>query len=127
MSHHIFRIGEAFLETAADGMEYTAAAANVPPEEGRFTSGEEIAGYGASVARRIEQWWAGCADKACKGRVKTFFGAQPVHMLLERSAWHSAQHARQLIAVLERFGIEPQGRLTTEDLSGLPLPERLWD
>jgi hypothetical protein len=127
MSHHIFRIGEAFLETAVEGAEFTAAAANVPPADGTFTTGDEIAGYGASVARRIEQWWAGCSDKSCKGKVKTFFGPQPVHMLLERSTWHSAQHARQLVAVLERFDIEPKGRLTTGDLAGLPLPERLWE
>ncbi|MEK7877879.1 MAG: NrdH-redoxin, partial [Pseudomonadota bacterium] len=59
--------------------------------------------------------------------VKTFFGMQPIHMLYERSTWHSAQHARQLAAVLERLGIEPDGRLTAEDLAGLPLPERLWE
>jgi hypothetical protein len=32
-----------------------------------------------------------------------------------------------MIAVLERFGIEPNGRLTVEDLAGLPLPEGIWD
>jgi hypothetical protein len=127
MSHHVFRIGEAFLESAADGAEFTAAAANVPPADGAFTSGDEIARYGAAVARRIEQWWAARADKSCQDRLQTFFGPQPVHMLLERSTWHSAQHARQLVAVLERFGIEPDGRLTAQDLAGLPLPERLWE
>jgi len=127
MSHHIFRIGEAFLETAADGAEFTAAAANVPPEDGTFTRGDEIAGYGASVSRRIGEWWARHPDKSCQGKVQTFFGPQALHMLLERSTWHSAQHARQLIAVLERFGVEPDGRLTADDLAGLPLPERLWE
>jgi hypothetical protein len=29
--------------------------------------------------------------------------------------------------VLERLGIEPNGRLVTDDLAGLPLPERIWD
>jgi hypothetical protein len=29
--------------------------------------------------------------------------------------------------VLERFDIEPRGRLSAEDLAGLPLPEGLWD
>jgi hypothetical protein len=29
--------------------------------------------------------------------------------------------------VLERFGIEPDGRLTPQDLVGLPLPERLFE
>jgi hypothetical protein len=47
--------------------------------------------------------------------------------LFERSTWHSAQHARQLLAVLDRLGIEPDGRLTKEDLAGLPLPERLFE
>jgi hypothetical protein len=50
-----------------------------------------------------------------------------MHQLLERSTWHSAQHVRQLIAVLERFGIEPAGRLIAADFAGLPLPEGLWD
>ena len=31
------------------------------------------------------------------------------------------------MAVLERYGIEPNQRLTTDDLAGLPLPERLWE
>jgi hypothetical protein len=31
LSHHIFRIGEAFLETAIDGVEYWVQLANVPP------------------------------------------------------------------------------------------------
>jgi hypothetical protein len=50
-----------------------------------------------------------------------------LHQLLERSTWHPAQHARQLMAVLEGFGIAPDGPLSAEDLAGLPLPERLWE
>jgi len=52
---------------------------------------------------------------------------QPLHLLYERSTWHSAQHTRQLAAVLERFNITPDKPLTKEDLAGLPLPERLWE
>jgi hypothetical protein len=59
--------------------------------------------------------------------VKTFYGTPPMHQLFERSTWHSAQHARQMIAVLERLGLEPDVRLTSEDLAGLPLPERIWE
>jgi len=59
--------------------------------------------------------------------VKTFYGAPPMHQLFERSTWHCAQHVRQLMAVLERFGVEPSGRLTAADFAGLPLPEGLWD
>ena len=127
LSHHLFRIGEAFLETAVDGVEYAVQLANVPPKDGTFMTGDEIARYGDTVIARLQKWWDGLADKSCRQKVKTFFGMQPIHMLFERSTWHSAQHVRQLAAVLERYGIEPDGRLTAEDLAGLPLPERLWE
>lgn len=127
MGHHVFRIGEAFLETVIDGAEYAPLLANAPPASGTFTTGEEIAAYGEDVIRRLQEWWDGLADRSCKGKVPTFFGKQPVHLLFERSTWHSAQHARQLAAVLERFGIEPDGRLTGDELAGLPLPEGLWE
>ena len=90
-------------------------------------TGEEIARYGDTVIARLQQWWDGLADKSCRQKVKTFFGMQPIHMLYERSTWHSAEQARQLPAVLEHFGIEPTGLPTVEDLAGLPLPERLWE
>jgi hypothetical protein len=127
LSHHLFRIGEAFLETAVDGVEYAVQLANVPPKDGTFMTGDEIARYGDTVIARLQKWWDGLADKSCRQKVKTFFGMQPIHMLYERSTWHSAQHVRQLAAILERYGIEPDGPLTAENLAGLPLPERLWE
>ena len=57
----------------------------------------------------------------------TYFGRHSVHEVLERSAWHPAQHARQLMLLLDELGIEPDGRLTAQDLAGLPLPEKAWD
>ena len=127
LSHHIFRIGEAFLETAIDDVEYWVQLANVPPQDGTYTTAEEIASYGNSVIERIENWWTRLDDKSCQQKVKTFYGTPPMHQLFERSTWHSAQHTRQMIAVLERFGIEPDVRLTAEDLAGLPLPEGIWE
>jgi len=127
MGHHIFRIGEAFLETAIDDVEYRVNNANVPPAEGICTTGAEIIRYGDSIIGRIENWWEQLEDKSCRQQIRTFYGTPPMHQLFERSTWHSAQHTRQLIAVLERFGIESDGPLTIEDLAGLPLPEGLWE
>ena len=127
LSHHIFRIGEAFLETAIDGVEYWVQLANVPPQDGTYTTVEEIAAYGNSVIERIENWWIRLDDKSCQQKVNTFYGTPPMHQLFERSTWHSAQHTRQMIAVIERFGIEPDERLTAEDLADLPLPEGIWE
>jgi hypothetical protein len=127
MAHHVFRIGEAFLETVVDGVEYSVQLANVPPADGTFMSSEEVAQYGESVLERLQRWWDSLDDKSCTVKVKTFFGMQPTHMLLERSTWHSAQHTRQLAALLDRYGLPPRERLTRELLAGLPLPERLWE
>ena len=127
LSHHIFRIGEAFLETALDDVEYRTNNANVPPAQGSCMTGVAIAAYGDGIIERIENWWARLADKTCRQKVKTFYGTPPMHQLFERSTWHSAQHARQIIDVLERCGIEPDSRLTANDLAGLPLPERIWE
>jgi len=87
----------------------------------------KIREYGERIERRLERWWAGVADKSCRQTVNTYYGARPLHELLERCTWHSAQHARQIIAVLERFGIEPDGRLTEADYAGLPMPKGLWE
>lgn len=127
MSHHIFRIGEAFLETAIDDVEYRVNNANVPPADGTCTTGAEIVQYGDSIISRIQTWWEQLEDKSCRQKIRTFYGTPPLHQLFERSTWHSAQHTRQLIAVLERFGIPPDDRLSSEDLAGLPLPEGLWE
>jgi hypothetical protein len=127
LGHHVFRICEAFLEVVQDGVELGEMLSNKPPAEGTCRTGREIAVYGDAIIARLERWWSRLDDKTCAQSITTYYGAQSLHQLLERSTWHSAQHARQLIAVLERLRIEPDGRLTPNDLAGLPLPERLWE
>ena len=56
MSHHIFRIAEAFLETAIEDVEYWVNNANVPPAEGTCTTGAEIVSYGDQMIARVEKW-----------------------------------------------------------------------
>lgn len=127
LGHHVFRIGEAYLESVIDGVEYAIQHANKPPADGTFTTGAEIADYGEEVISRLQKWWDGVDDKSLSRNIKTYYGMQPMAMVFERSTWHSAQHSRQMIHVLERFGVEPDGRLTPQDLAGLPLPERLFE
>jgi hypothetical protein len=125
LSYHIFRIGESFLETW-EGAEYSVKIAdNDPPESLR--TGDDIARYGAGVWQRFEAWWAGLEDRELSPVLKTYYGDTVAHRLFERVTWHSAQHCRQLAAVLERMGIQPDRPLTPADLAGLPLPERLWE
>jgi hypothetical protein len=128
LAHHVFRIGEAFLETVIDGKEYAIQHANVPPKDGTFTTGDEIARYGEDVAKRIEAWWSQLGDKSGTQKLSTYYGPQPLLQVLERSTWHSAQHVRQLAHVLEeRYHIKPERGLAPQDIAGLPLPERLFE
>jgi len=114
LAHHVFRVGGAFLDTVLRNDEYTNALATVPPPEGGCISGDPLG-------------WDSVDDRSCSRKVPTFIGPLSIHLLFERSTWHSAQHARQLASVVERFGIQPDRPLTAEDLAGLPMPERLWE
>ena len=127
LSHHVFRIGEAYLEVAIDGVPFARGLGEKPLAEGEFRTGEDIARYGDGVIKRLETWWDELDDKTCGRSTEAYFGTTTLHMRLERSTGHPAQHTRQLSAVLEGFGITLDKALTPEMLAGLPLPERLWE
>jgi glutaredoxin len=123
---HVYQVPEAFLKLVEEGFEHLPTIYNAPPPASVKTPAD-IAGFGASITSRVERWWAGVADKSCAGTVKTYYGVQPLHHVLERSTWHSAQHARQIQVVLEELGVRPEGPLTEKDYAGLPLPAGLWE
>jgi glutaredoxin len=126
LAYHVYQVPDAFLQAVEDGVQDLATLYNAaPPPE--VTTPAHIAAYGKSVAERLERWWQRDGDKAATATVQTYYGVQPLHHVMERCTWHSAQHARQIIAVLERFGIEPDRPLTRKDYAGLPLPIGLWE
>jgi glutaredoxin/uncharacterized damage-inducible protein DinB len=126
LAYHVYQVPDAFLQAVENGVENLTAVYNAPPPR-EVVSVEHIQEYGKSVAARIEKWWTALADKSCRQTVNTYYGARPLHELLERCTWHSAQHARQMIAVLERLGVKPQAPLTGADYAGLPMPKGLWE
>lgn len=126
LAHHVFRIVEGFLESMQDGREltYDRIMQEMPPA---LRSAEDIARYGEDVLARAQRWWADYPDKTCAKPMATYFGEHPVHVVLERTVWHPAQHTRQLMLILASLGIAPQRPLGAADLAGLPLPEKAWD
>ena len=126
LAHHLFRIVEGFLESVHDGRELTYERI-MQEASPAIRSGEDIARYGEDVLARFKKWWQANPDRSCQEPMQTYFGSHPMHVVLERTAWHPAQHARQLMLILETLSIEPDGRLTAVDLAGLPLPEKAWD
>jgi glutaredoxin len=126
LAHHVFRIVEAFLEVVREERELTYAL--IMQEAGpEIRTGEDIARYGERVLARMQEWWRSCPDRSCSRAMDTYFGRHPMHVVLERTVWHPTQHTRQLMLILDTLDIEPERRLTGADLSGLPLPDKVWD
>lgn len=128
LCHHVFRIGDAYLESVLRGVKDMDSLIRQKPADDEFTSREEIARYGGQVVDHLDQWWSGLADKSCQQKIEiTHYGVLSINQLLERATWHSAHHVRQLVDVLERLGIAPDGGFNRKDLDGLPLPKQIWD
>jgi hypothetical protein len=123
-AYHIFRIAESFLLTY-EGAEFSETMTQIQSIKG-FQSVDEIVVYGEKVSERLAIWWETTSDKVCQKSVCTYYGNQSAHDVLERCTWHCAQHCRQLVAVLDRYGIKAHSPPTPELLAGLPLPEGLW-
>jgi glutaredoxin len=126
LAYHIYQVADAFLQAVEDGREDLTAVYNAPPPA-NVTSTRDVVNFGKEIARKVEAWWARQPDKTCAGTVKTYYGVQPLHHLLERSTWHSAQHARQIIVVLERLGVPVDHPLGEKDYAGLPMPAGVWE
>jgi glutaredoxin/uncharacterized damage-inducible protein DinB len=126
LAYHVHQIPEAFLQAVEEGDGDLASLYNAPPPAAVRSAGD-IRAYGSRVEQRLRRWWDALPDRSCRQTVKTYYGERPLHELLERCTWHSAQHARQIAAVLEGFGIRPEPPLTAEDYAGLPMPSGLWE
>jgi len=126
LAYHVYQVPDSFLQAVNHGVQDLTSIYNAPPPK-EITRPEHIAAYGARITEGIDRWWSQLPDKSCRQTVKTYYGERPLHELLERCTWHSAQHARQMIAVLERLGVEPKGKLTAADYAGLPMPQGLWE
>ena len=126
LAYHVYQVPDAFLQAVEDGVEDLTSTYNAPPPAD-VVSTKQIQSYGENVTQRIERWWAQLPDKSCRRTVKTYYGERPLHELLERCTWHSAQHARQIASVLERLQIKPDGPLSAADYAGLPMPRGLWE
>ena len=129
LSQHIFNVGDAYLMKCAAGRaKELSRFSGARLEKDSVTSAGEISSYGDGVISRIELWWNGLADKACEEKIETpNYGVLSIHQLLERATWHSAHHTRQIVDVLQRQGIVPDGEFNDDYLAGLPMPKRTWD
>ena len=121
---HIFMIVDALV--AESGGDPLTEAKYLAPAPDHVRSVADIVAFGEGVRDRFETWWrAGPHDFS--RRADVYYGEQTLHDFMERTAWHSGQHARQLALVLEKLGVTPDGKLSDADFAGLPMPRNVWD
>lgn len=84
-------------------------------------------GFSRATRQAFSSWWREARLDPAR-RVRTYYGETPLESLLERCAWHVAQHCRQLdYLVHEVAGVADPPRLPADLLAGLPLPRAVWD
>jgi hypothetical protein len=125
LMHHLFQIPVAFLDMEDTGETLTYEKLVAEPPAGMKTS-SEIAAFGEQVKARFKAWFDKAKDEDFKGKVPTYFGGTSRHEMLERTVWHSTQHVRQVGALLEEVGVKPADPVTSADIDGLPLTDKVW-
>jgi glutaredoxin len=121
---HVFKVAQMGIE-AASKIELVFEGFNeMPPKD---WTAQDISNWGREVLHQVVDWWAKEPQRKLDYLVPTYYGQRTMHDVLERTAWHCAQHTRQLALMLEEYGIVPNQPLTVEDLKGLPVPDAVWD
>jgi len=124
LGYHVYAIVDGFLAAARGGVLSEAHFYRLPDPTADTAM---LRDYGQVVARRFADWWQTSGPTAENENYKTYYGEQTASALLERTCWHTAQHCRQLDAVLTQAGVAPPLKLSPADVAGLPMPEHIWD
>ena len=127
LAYHDFNIPDVFLDHVENDAPYTSEALLSVLPDG-MASKQDLLDYGARVQTRLNAWWeAGGSGTDFHQPGNVYYGEVTLHEVLERTGWHSGQHTRQLMLILEKLGIAPDAPLSDADFAGLPMPESVWD
>ena len=126
LMHHVFQIPIAFLDCEQSGAAFTYEMLVEPPPA-EMRSSAAVAECGEALRARFGAWWASARGGDFSRTMSTYFGDTSRHEMLERTVWHTAQHVRQVSALLESVGVRPERPLSKADIAGLPLTDAVWD
>lgn len=125
--HHTLRHGELFAQLATDpAAELSADLARTLGE--RPAPDLHIDGLVERASRTvadIRAWWDEDAD--LERIVNTHLGPEPLDRILDSTSYSVAQHTRQLVSLLEEYGVSPDRALVEEEYRGIALPAAVWD
>ena len=123
LAFHLFRVVDAFLD-ANENVTLVQAMFREEPAADAGTA--SLVAYGAKVRDRFRAWWQ-AGDTAPSKTLQTYYGPQSLHELMERTTWHSGQHVRQYMMLLEKEGVTHHRPLVASDFAKLPMPQNVWD
>ena len=126
--YHIFNIQDVFLKRVEDNVPYTyESLLSILPKE--MKTKKDLIDYGIEVGNRFSNWWSRAGTSTeFKQPGNVYYGEVILHEVLERTAWHSGQHVRQVALMLkEKLNIEPKPPLDNTIFHGLPMPKNIWD
>ena len=123
LAFHLFRVVDAFLG-ANEGIALKQEMFREEPAADAGT--DALVAYGTKVRQRFRDWW-GKGDTAAGKTLPTYYGQQTLHELMERTTWHSGQHVRQYMMLLEKEGVGHHRPLAPADFAKLPMPQNVWD
>ena len=128
LAYHTFEIYQFYLDWAEKDrpLKYADYDNAVVPTSLR--QGTDLEQYGAALQRRLRDWWAsrGFSENFTR-KADVYYGEQTMHEFLERTVWHSGQHARQLQLVVEKLDLVADGPILPKDIAGLPMPANVFD
>jgi hypothetical protein len=123
LAFHLFRVVDAFLDANEN---VTLVQAMFREEPSADASTAALVAYGTKVRDRFRAWWQ-AGDTAPSKTLQTYYGPQSLHELMERTTWHSGQHVRQYMMLLEKEGVTHHRPLGASDFAKLPMPQNVWD
>jgi hypothetical protein len=123
LAFHLFRVVQAFLDANEN---VTLVQAMFREEPAADATTEALVAYGTKIRDRFRAWWQ-AGDTAPSKTLQTYYGPQTLHELMERTTWHSGQHVRQYMMLLEKEGVSHHRPLVAADFAKLPMPQNVWD
>ena len=107
--YHIFNIPEVFLNYFQNDTPYTyEALLSILPDEIKDES--DLYNYAQDIKLRFERWWSNEGKNFDFSKpANVYYGVVSFHEVLERTAWHSGQHCRQVELLLkDKLNIVPK-------------------
>lgn len=121
LSLHVYQIADAFMMSVDDGLVDIIPTIN--EERLDIATREDLLKYVDEMIAKYRGFRQSHRDQL-PDSIVTYYGEQPSGLVLERGAWHSGQHVRQLDVIAAGMGAEFQ--VPPEVWQGLPMPKRLW-